>query len=583
MSCSGSSGILLTRHITGIGPRHMDTMEENVLTNITTSFFTASTDGMQRRAASIGPGSGDHGRSDSRGRSSRRAASMNPTRDMDISRGSGLRDGPSSTGHAADGSVYSVPLSTLSRIASSTDLDAMNTDPPPVQPGESAPAYEVVDSRTSSPARSRPGSAHGRPADSNDLTRALRHAPLQISRRLEGSPTPRSPLGQATQLNSSPGPTSDHNLPPLSRTSTSHSHLSQDTTSSSDAHLPATQEPSREVSTASSIASLGSTDNEAGNPWSSAPVLATAGATERGRPAARDASPVRNSAVEHTFQSRTSTRHSTPSGPTNPSSARQSSQGPGLVVNDGGRRRRSSSGSTTTTSIPTAPPSALRNTSASRGRSSSSRSGTSKTRFSLAGLSDALRGKSTSRVREPILPGRTSESTTRLGSEARDSSRARDRSPEAPTSRSRDRSRGRKTALKALREALTATAGSVHAEGGESDDEHGDERAAGWKEFRAGTYTYPISIAVPASLPPTISSDFGHVAYTLKATVFRAGALTSNLTTSQEVTLVSAPGQDDTEENESIVVERFWETQMKYHVALSGKVSRIFCYISGSC
>jgi hypothetical protein len=33
------------------------------------------------------------------------------------------------------------------------------------------------------------------------------------------------------------------------------------------------------------------------------------------------------------------------------------------------------------------------------------------------------------------------------------------------------------------------------------------------------------------------------------------------------------PGEDDTEESESIVVERFWETQMKYHVALSGKVS----------
>jgi hypothetical protein len=113
----------------------------------------------------------------------------------------------------------------------------------------------------------------------------------------------------------------------------------------------------------------------------------------------------------------------------------------------------------------------------------------------------------------------------------------------------------------------------VHTEAGESDDEHADDRATGWKEFRAGTYTYPISIAVPASLPPTITSDFGHVAYTLKATVYRAGALTSNLTTTQEITLVSAPSQDDTEENESIVVERFWETQMKYHVALSGKAS----------
>ncbi|KPV73638.1 uncharacterized protein RHOBADRAFT_16871, partial [Rhodotorula graminis WP1] len=93
----------------------------------------------------------------------------------------------------------------------------------------------------------------------------------------------------------------------------------------------------------------------------------------------------------------------------------------------------------------------------------------------------------------------------------------------------------------------------------------------GWKEFKAGTYTYPISITVPATLPPSLTCEFGHVGYTLKATVHRAGALTTNLTSSTEVTLVTTPGEEDTEESESIVVERFWETQVKYHVALSGK------------
>ena len=108
----------------------------------------------------------------------------------------------------------------------------------------------------------------------------------------------------------------------------------------------------------------------------------------------------------------------------------------------------------------------------------------------------------------------------------------------------------------------------------DSDDDHAtaEDDHKNWKDFRAGTYTYPIAIPIPASLPPTILSDFGHVAYHLKANVHSAGALTANLHCTNEVVLVSCPGEDDTEESESIVVERFWETQMKYTIILSGKV-----------
>jgi hypothetical protein len=152
----------------------------------------------------------------------------------------------------------------------------------------------------------------------------------------------------------------------------------------------------------------------------------------------------------------------------------------------------------------------------------------------------------------------------------------------------RSQSRGRKTALKVLREALTTGHAHLHdqesraassAGGGGDHDDHDDSHHGpevtgdGWKEFKAGTYVYPISIPVPGTLPPTLNCEFGSVAYNLKATVVRAGALTTNLTSSSEVILVAMPGEDDTEESESIVVERFWETQMKYHVALSGKVS----------
>jgi hypothetical protein len=146
----------------------------------------------------------------------------------------------------------------------------------------------------------------------------------------------------------------------------------------------------------------------------------------------------------------------------------------------------------------------------------------------------------------------------------------------------RNESRGRKTALKVLRDRLTAGLdGSVVPMTIDSDDEgevdeeslrRGREISKGWKEFKAGTYTYPISIPIPASLPPTLAADFGNVAYTLKATIHRAGALTTNLTTTSEIVLVACPGQDDTEESESIVVERAWENQLIYHIALSGKV-----------
>jgi len=150
--------------------------------------------------------------------------------------------------------------------------------------------------------------------------------------------------------------------------------------------------------------------------------------------------------------------------------------------------------------------------------------------------------------------------------------RSRDASPDTVRNSERGVSRGRKTALKSIRDVLTGADGA-QLDGTGSDDE-GEAQAAhhhGWKEFRAGTYTYPISIAVPGSLPPSILADFGFVTYTLKASVHRAGALTANLSSSTEVLLVSAPGAEDTEEAESIVVERFWESQMKYHVALSGK------------
>ncbi|KAI0696679.1 hypothetical protein C8T65DRAFT_663417 [Cerioporus squamosus] len=101
----------------------------------------------------------------------------------------------------------------------------------------------------------------------------------------------------------------------------------------------------------------------------------------------------------------------------------------------------------------------------------------------------------------------------------------------------------------------------------EDGQEHGD----GWKEFRKGVYTYPISFTIPANSPPTLHVDYGSVTWKLKAVVHRPGAFKQKLTASQEITVVTTPGEDDTEESESIVVERQWDTQMQYLIMISGR------------
>ncbi|CBQ72208.1 conserved hypothetical protein [Sporisorium reilianum SRZ2] len=101
---------------------------------------------------------------------------------------------------------------------------------------------------------------------------------------------------------------------------------------------------------------------------------------------------------------------------------------------------------------------------------------------------------------------------------------------------------------------------------------HSDEPAnSDSKEFKRGTYTYPICISLPSNLPPTLHADFGFNRYVLRANVIRAGALTPNLVAEREVNLIHAPDEDALEETDSIVVERCWEDLLSYMVVFSGK------------
>ncbi|EKM53377.1 uncharacterized protein PHACADRAFT_211076 [Phanerochaete carnosa HHB-10118-sp] len=138
---------------------------------------------------------------------------------------------------------------------------------------------------------------------------------------------------------------------------------------------------------------------------------------------------------------------------------------------------------------------------------------------------------------------------------------ARDYSPdmhESSMRRGRTREPKERSALERVTEVL----------GLESDE---DESGDNWKEFRKGVYTYPISFTIPSSSPPTLHCDFGSVTWRLKATAHRPGKFTTKLTATQEVTVVSCPGEDDTEDTESIIVERQWDTQMQYLIMVSGR------------
>lgn len=91
---------------------------------------------------------------------------------------------------------------------------------------------------------------------------------------------------------------------------------------------------------------------------------------------------------------------------------------------------------------------------------------------------------------------------------------------------------------------------------------------AEWFELRKGEYEYPFSLLLPSDLPPTLHADFGHVAYELKATVFRSGPLASNVVAEREVTVVQTPPPAGPSAADSILLERLCEDMLSYTVAI---------------
>ena len=65
--------------------------------------------------------------------------------------------------------------------------------------------------------------------------------------------------------------------------------------------------------------------------------------------------------------------------------------------------------------------------------------------------------------------------------------------------------------------------------------------------------------------------EYGSVVWQLRANVHRPGAFKTKLTAVRDVNIIVCPTEEDTEDTENIIVERQWEQQLQYLIAVSGR------------
>src|ERR1700674_626375 len=89
--------------------------------------------------------------------------------------------------------------------------------------------------------------------------------------------------------------------------------------------------------------------------------------------------------------------------------------------------------------------------------------------------------------------------------------------------------------------------------------------------YKTGTYTYPITFRIPSSAPPSLHVDYGSVSWKLRAFAHRPGTFHSKLSAERDVIVVACPMEEDTEDSESIIIERNWDQQLQYLISISGR------------
>lgn len=96
-------------------------------------------------------------------------------------------------------------------------------------------------------------------------------------------------------------------------------------------------------------------------------------------------------------------------------------------------------------------------------------------------------------------------------------------------------------------------------------------QAKGYKVFFPGTYEYTFELPIDHHQLETTKLPYGSVKWELHATIDRAGAFKPNLHGNKEVCIVRLPDPMSLEMTEPISINRTWDDQLHYDIAISGK------------
>lgn len=91
------------------------------------------------------------------------------------------------------------------------------------------------------------------------------------------------------------------------------------------------------------------------------------------------------------------------------------------------------------------------------------------------------------------------------------------------------------------------------------------------KSFIPGDYIYSFELPIQSSLPETVNVTFGSISYSLEAHVERSGTFKTNLTARRPLTVIRAPSENSSEENEPIIIDRDWENRLQYDIIIHSK------------
>lgn len=90
--------------------------------------------------------------------------------------------------------------------------------------------------------------------------------------------------------------------------------------------------------------------------------------------------------------------------------------------------------------------------------------------------------------------------------------------------------------------------------------------------FAPGDYIYNFEHPLPASIPESCNATFGSTSYYLEVNITRPGAFKTNLAGRLPINIIRTLAETSLEENESIVITRDWEDQLRYDIVIGSQI-----------